>query len=101
MPDPRIFPIPNALSDHVTVLAVSTLVRAANPNRVDMELINDGDSVIYLSRGTPAVIGDGMRINPKGGRYRIGTANLWCGEIYGITGDGNMCNMTITEGIKP
>jgi len=101
MPDPRIFPIPSSLSDHVTVLAVSTLVRAANPRRVELELVNDGDSVIYLSRGVPAVIGDGMRINPKGGRYRINTINLWYGEIYGITGDGNMCNMTITEGVKP
>lgn len=101
MPDPRIWPIPNSLSDHVTVLAASTLVRAANPNRVDMDLVNDGDSVIYLSRGVAAVIGDGMRINPRGGSYHIGTNNMWYGEIYGITGDGQMCNMSISEGIKP
>jgi len=89
------------MPDHVTVLGVSTLVRAANPDRVDLELVNDGDSVIYLSRGNAAVIGDGMRINPRGGRYRIGTGNLFLGNIYGITGDGNMCNMTVSEGIKP
>ena len=101
MPDPRIFPIPNSYSDHVTVLAVSTLVRAADANRVSLDLVNDGDSVIYLSLGNEAVIGDGMRINPRGGTYHIGTGNLWLGEIYGITGDGNMCNMTISEGYKP
>ena len=101
MPDPRIFPIPSSYTDHVTVLAISTLVRAANPNRVSMDLINDGASVIYLSLGNAAVIGDGMRINPRGGSYHMGTGNLWEGAIYGITGDGNMCNMTINEGYKP
>jgi len=101
MPDPRIWPIPSAYTDHVTVLAVSTLVRAANINRVSLDLINDGDSVIYLSLENAAVIGDGMRINPNGGSYHIGQSNLWLGEIYGITGDGEMCNITISEGYKP
>jgi hypothetical protein len=101
MPDPRIFPIPSAYTDHVTVLAVSTVVRAANVNRVSLDLVNDGDSVVYLSLGNAAVIGDGMRINPRGGSYHIGTSNLFLGAIYGITGDGNMCNMSISEGYKP
>ena len=101
MPNPRIFPVPNALSDHVTVLGVSTLVRASNPKRVDLELINDGDSVIYLSRGNVAVVGDGMRINPRGGRYRIFLTVVWRDTWPPITGDGNMCNMTVTEGVKP
>ena len=101
MPDPRIFPITTVLDDHVTVLAVSTLVRAANQNRTELELVNDGDSIIYLSRGHAAAIGDGMRINPRGGRFRMGTGNLFYDAIYGITGDGGMCNMTITEGVKP
>ena len=101
MPDPRIWPIPSAYNDHVTVLAVSTLVRAANPNRVSLDLINDGDSVIYLSWGEGAVIGDGKRINARGGSDHIGQSNLWLGSVYGITGDGEMCNMTICEGYKP
>jgi len=101
MPDPRIFPIPSEYNDHVTVLAASTLVRGADPNRVDLDLVNDGNSVIYISLGEDAVIGDGRRLNPRGGSYHIGTSNLWLGTIYGITGDGNMCNMTISEGYKP
>ena len=101
MPDPRIYPIPSHYTDHVTVLAVSTLVRAANVNRVTMDLVNDGDSVIYLSLENAAAIGDGMRINPNGGSYHLGTENLWLGAVYGITGDGQMCNMTINEGYKP
>ena len=101
MPDPRIFPIPSAYTDHVTVLAVSTLVRAANPHRVSLNLVNDGDSVIYLSLGNAAIVGDGMRINPRGGSYHIGQSNLWLGNVYGITGDQEMCNMTISEGYMP
>ena len=101
MPDPRIWPIPSALDDHATVLAISTLVRAANPNRVDLDLVNDGESVIYLDRGNAAIIGDGIRLNPRGGSYHIGTVNLFLGAVYGIFGDGEMCNMTISEGSKP
>ncbi len=100
MPDPRIFPIPSAHTDYVTVLGISTLVRAANPNRVSINLVNDGASVIYLSLGNAAVVGSGMRINPRGGSYHIGQSNLWLGEIYGIT-EGEMSNMTISEGYKP
>ena len=101
MPDPRIFPIPSAYTDHVTVLAVSTLVRAANVNRVSLNLINDSEYIIYLSLENPAVIGDGMRINPRGGSYHIGQSNLFLGEIYGVTEAGQMGNMTISEGYKP
>ena len=102
MPDPRIWPIGQAYTDHVTVLGVSTLVRAANSHRVSLNLVNDGASVIYLSLGNPAVVGDGMRINPYGGSYHIGQSNLWLGEIYGITDDDQeMCNMTISEGYMP
>lgn len=99
MPDPRIWPIPNVTDNYVTVLAVSTLVLAANPNRVDAEFVNDGDEVIYLSRGNAAVIGQGMRINPRGGSYRIGTNNLFKGDIYGICAGAS--NMTFSEGVQP
>jgi len=101
MPDPRIWPIPSALDDHVTVLAASTLVRAANPNRADLDLVNDSECIIYLARGNAAVVGDGIRLNPNGGSYHIGTANLFLGDIYGISGGDKLCNMTISEGLKP
>ena len=99
MPDPRIWPIPSAGNGAIMVAVASTLVLAAAANRVDAELVNDGDNVIYLSRGMPAVMGSGIRLNPRGGSYRIGTANLYLGEIYGIAIANT--NMTVTEGIKP
>lgn len=99
MPDPRIHPIPSATDNYVTVLAVSTEVRPANPNRVDLELVNDGDEIIYLSRGNAAVIGEGMRINPNGGSYTMDTSNLYLGAFYGICAGAS--NMTFSEGIKP
>ena len=99
MPDPRIWPIPSAVNGAIMVAVASTLVLAAAANRVDAELVNDGDNVIYLSRGIPAVMGSGIRLNPRGGSYRIGTANLYLGAIYGIAIANT--NMTVTEGIKP
>ena len=100
MPDPRIFPITNCNDTFATVGVVSTLVLAANPNRVDCDLVNDSDNIIYLARGNAAVIGSGIRLNPNGGSYRIGTNNLFYGIIYGIaTAAGS--NMTISEGYLP
>jgi len=96
MPDPRIFPIVSAENDYVTVTAVSTVVRPANHHRADLELVNDGDNVIYLSRGDEAVIGEGMRINPNGGSYRIGTNNMYYGAINGIS--EGLTNMSFSEG---
>ena len=40
MPDPRIWPIPSVTDTFATVGVVSTLVLAANPNRVDAVLKN-------------------------------------------------------------
>ena len=77
----------------------STLVLAANPNRVDAELVNDGDDTIYLARGDAAVVGSGIRLNPNGGSYSIGTVNLFEGEVYGIS--ENETNLTVSEGVKP
>ena len=99
MPDPRIWPIPNATETFVEVVLGSTLVLAANVNRVDADFVNDGDNVIYLARGVAAVVGSGRRLNPNGGSYHIGTNNLFLGAIYGIS--DNETNLTISEGYKP
>ena len=72
MPDPRIWPIPSVTDTFATVGAVSTLILAANPNRVDVELVNDSSQTIYLARGNEAVLGSGIRLNANGGSYGIG-----------------------------
>ena len=99
MADPRIWPIPLARDTFATVGGASTLVRPANPNRVDCDFTNDSDVVMYLARGNDAVIGSGIRLNPNGGSYRIGTNNLFLGEVYAICAEQE-ANLAISEGTK-
>ena len=99
MPDPRIWPIPSVTDTFATVGPDSTLVLAANPDRVDCDIVNDGDEPCYLARGNEAVIGSGIKLVPNGS-YHIGLFNLFLGEIYGICANGDL-NLTISEGTKP
>jgi len=103
MPDPRIFPIVSANDISVGVPAADVIVLQTNPNRVDADFTNDSDDVIYLARGNAAVIGAGIRLNPNGGSYHIGTNNLFHGAIHAIStnamqGESNLC---ISEGEVP
>ena len=100
MANPTIFPITSVNDTFATVGVASAVALAANVNRVDCDFVNDSDNIIYLARGNAAIIGSGIRINPNGGSYRIGTNNLFYGAIYGIaTAAGS--NLTISEGYLP
>ena len=103
MPDPRIWPIENVTDTFVFVGVASTLVLAVNQNRADTDFTNDGDAIIYLARGNAAVVGSGIRLNPNGGTYHIGTNNLFHGAIYGISTDEMQegTNLAISEGNRP
>ena len=102
MPDPRIFPVASSTDTFAAVGIVSAIVLAANEYRVDADLTNDGDDVIYLARGNEAIIGSGIRLNPNGGSYHIGTNNLFLGDIYGISAiDQGTTNLAISEGTRP
>jgi hypothetical protein len=57
--------------------------------------------VVYLARGEAAVVASGIRLNPNGGSYHIGTNNLWEGEVYAITNSQVKCNLTMIEGSRP
>lgn len=57
--------------------------------------------MVYLARGEAAVVGEGIRLNPKGGSYHIGTNNLWEGEVYAIGEAQEKCNIAISEGYRP
>ncbi len=98
MTNPRLWPVGSADNRFVGVGLASTPVLAANPSRADADFVNDGATVIYLARGNAAVLGSGIRLNPRGGSYHIGTNNLFLGEIYGISTDE--CNLTVSEGSK-
>ena len=97
MPDPRIWPIPVVNDTYATVTNVSAPVLAANPDRVDCDLINTGAYWIYLGRGNAAVFGSGEALAPRGGSYHIGVDNLFLGVINAIT-DGDEVNLSISEG---
>ncbi len=101
MPDPRIWPIAKSAISGVDVGAVSILVMAANPNRADADFTNDCDCVMYLARGEAAVANQGIRINPNGGTYHIGTNNMWEGEVYAITVESQKCRLAMIEGSRP
>ncbi|GAG02203.1 unnamed protein product [marine sediment metagenome] len=102
MPDPRIWPVPSANDGGVIVGAASAIVLAANPNRVDAEFTNysDPSEAICLARGNAAVMGQGIILTVYGGTYRIGTNNLFLGDIYAICESGDAI-LAISEGVKP
>jgi len=92
MPDPRIYPVDSVNDGSVTVGAASTLVLAANPKRVTLELINDSDTVIYLALGNAAVMNKGIPLTAKGSSYGMNSLNLFLGAIYAIgAGQQNLC----------
>ena len=97
MPDPRIHPIVNVNNNYVTVLLVSTLILNTNTHRLDLEIVNDSDEVVYISRGEAAQVGYGIRLNANGGSYTMDTQNIYCGSFYGIA--EGFANVTYSEGV--
>ena len=100
MPDPRIWPIKNANDTFFGVTGVSQVCLADNVERGDVDFTNDSDCIIYLARGNAAVIGSGIRLNPNGGSYHIGTNNLFYGDVYAIADTQDECNLAISEGLS-
>ncbi|GAG65710.1 unnamed protein product [marine sediment metagenome] len=98
MPDPRIHPIERSDDYNFGVDDVSGLVIAANSQRADLEVTNDLDTVVYLSRSDPAAVGDGIRLNSNGGSYTMDTQNLYLGAFYAICNLGEDGNIAISEG---
>ena len=95
--DPRIHPLVSVDDTFVTVGAVSTVVRIANQNRGELDLVNDSAQDIYLGFGNVAVIGSGKMLTNGGGSYHMGPENLFHGAINGICADGD-ANLCISEG---
>lgn len=99
MPRPTVWPVPSVLDTFATVTNLTGVILAANPNRLEVDITNDSDVVVYLARGGAAVIGSGHRLNARGGEYRIGTENMWLGEISAICATD--ANLAISEGYGP
>ncbi len=99
MADPRIWPIDNEIPTATVAPAISGIVLAENDRRVDAEIINvsDPSEAISLSRGGAAVLGAGITLTATGSSYRIGTNNLFTGDINGISVSGTAA-LSVSEG---
>jgi len=84
----------------VSIGAATTVVLAANANRLYALLINDSDAIIYIKLGASAVLNQGIRLNASGGSYEMGekVGNLYLGAINGITAVAGK-NLLVTEGV--
>ncbi len=98
MTNPRLWPVGSSVETSPSVGPGSVLVLAANASRADADIVNNGATVVYLARGSAAVLNNGPRLNPRGGSYHIGTNNLFLGDVYGISSDE--CNLSVSEGSK-
>ena len=98
MPDPRLFPITTSLDVTVAVPDTSVVISVANDGRRDIEIVNDSDVVVYISRTNPAIVGVGMRLNPYGGSYSMDMQNFWLGQFCAICNPGENGSLTISEG---
>jgi len=59
----------------------STIVLEENRRRHSCLFINDSDTIIYITKGNPAVLNQGIRLNPNGGSYEDLMCG-WDGSIY-------------------
>lgn len=96
---PDTWPALTASSTGPTVDATTTLVLAANQKRVDATFVNDSDEVIYLARGSDAVLHTGIRLNAAGGSYEINDSNRFLGAVNAICESGSKV-LCVSEGRK-
>jgi len=78
----------------VTVGNTSTVVLEANSNRKYALFVNDDDEVIYLARGSLAVMNEGIPLAPnRRGIYEINETNMYRDKITAICSSGskNLC----------
>lgn len=75
----------NFLNTSATISSANSTVVAANGGRRFLCLVNDSDTVIYVSLGTPARVNKGIRLNALGGSFMMDDRNLYQGIITGIT----------------
>lgn len=78
-----------------TVTTSSTLVLATTTSAVYRAVVNDGATTLYISVGSPAISGKGIRVNANGGVVEFGGDALLTGAIYGIS--SGTINVTTLE----
>tara|TARA_R100000808_G_C2154717_1_gene165964 strand:+ start:8513 stop:8896 length:384 start_codon:yes stop_codon:yes gene_type:complete len=83
-----------ATTESVTVGTSTTAVLGLNVDRRSSIIVNDSDTVIYLSLQNSAVANKGIRLNPEGGTF---TSNTWIGVVNAIHAGTGYKNLTVTE----
>ena len=83
----------------VAVATTSTQISSELVNRLYALIVNDSDTVIYLTLGGTAVLHQGIRLNANGGSYEINWTNLYTGSIYGIHGGTGDKVVTVVYGV--
>jgi hypothetical protein len=79
-------PLNTPTNGSVSVGVGTTVVRAANPERRYLLLVNDSTTDIYLALGAAAVLYKGIRINANGGWYEmLDGQNLYTGAVNAIS----------------
>lgn len=74
-----------AVHRNINLTATQQELLPSNPQRNYALLVNDSDSVAYISLGIPAAANTGIRLNANGGSYEINAINLFKGAIYGLS----------------
>lgn len=67
----------------ISVGTSSTLLIAANPNRLYAHVVNNSGETIFIQYSVSAALNQGIRI-PSRGFYTIESTNLWLGDINAI-----------------
>ena len=77
-----------ATNTSAAVTNTSSQILAASSSRTYAAITNDGANVVYLSFGSTAVAGSGIRLSTSSAPYEINSENLYPGAIYAITPTG-------------
>ena len=89
-------------SDNVTVANTTTVIQAANLDRVYLYIVNDSDEAVYLNIiGSAAVLNKGIRLKATGGSITIDNSGKPSYEritaaVNGICSSGGKL-VTVTE----
>jgi len=78
--------IGGSIRSSAVVGVASALILRENLRRKGLLLINDSPNVIYLSKILPAILNQGIRLNPNGGSYQEPSLGsfIWRGQWYAI-----------------
>ena len=83
-----------AASTAVNVATSSTSVAAANAGRLQIDVVNDSDTVIYLKLGTGATANSGIRLNAHGGSW---SSTRYTGAVTAIHAGSGSKVLTVSE----